>query len=473
MGGYGSLLQQDVKHILRRLFIIKISLIIKLEYNLFFLLIEQLVFESNFHPYTSDVPHMIHSITKNVVVSLIGLAMEDGYIESVNQKMVDLLPELDLDNLDESINDITIEDLLTMQTAFRWGPGNASFEMYYESEHQLLYALERDMVNKPGEVFEYNSGATHILSVILTETTGKSTLAYAEEKIFAPLNIFDVQWATDYQGYYMDGDMMFMKARDMAKFGSLYLQQGVWDGEQLIPKDWIESATKTHVEENNYGYSWWVTDFGGFVGSGAGGQYLAVLPDEDMIVVITSGIGNRHYDTLNSIMKNSILSAVVSDEPIEENPEAFDRLQTIIEELSIPEDRIEPESLPETATGISGNTYLMDDEDTYILDFTGGDEAFWTWHREGVGEYEVTIGLDNVYRVNHIETFFYYDQVDTQAAPRGHWTADNTFILDFRCLENAMSYFYEFEFDGDILHHRRTDQLNNSVLLSTTGKIIE
>lgn len=432
-----------------------------------------LVLESDFYPYRNDVPHMVHSITKNFTATLIGIAIEDGYIEGVDQKMVELLPGLDLDHLDERINDITVEDLLTMQTGLHWGPGNASSnEMYYENDNQLLYALEREMVNDPGDVFEYNSGSTHILSVILTKATGMSTLEYADEKIFSPLNITDVQWAVDQQDYHVGGDMMFMKPEDLAKFGYLHLQQGTWKDEQIIPKDWVDVATKDHDEEETYGYSWWVADYGGYFGSGVAGQHLAIFPEEDLIVVITSGIGNRAGGILNSIMENWILEAVIDDEPIDENPEVYSQLQSLVEEFHSPDERIEDVTLPYTAEEISGNTYLMDNDDSYTFNFNG-EEALWVWHRQGIGEYEVTIGLDNIYRNNRLENFLLFNQIDTDAAIRGHWEDDNTFILDVRCLENPVAYFYEFQFDGDTLHHTRTNRLNNSVYLNTTGTVME
>ncbi len=426
-----------------------------------------LVLESNIYPYQSDAPHMIHSITKNVVSTLVGLAIEDGYIDSVDQKMMELLPEVDTDRMDERIQEITIEDLLTMQVGFHWD-SDASRSMY-ESDNQLLYALQSEMANEPGEAFEYNSGATHILSVIIEETTGQSTLEYAEERIFNPLNITDVQWPVDKQGYNVGGDKMFMKPVDMAKFGCLYLQQGSWEGEQIIPESWVDAATQIHVEGNDYGYSWWITDFDGYVGSGAGGQYLAVLPEENMIVVVTSGIGNRHFGMLNSLTKNQILTAVVDDEGIDENPEALTELQNTIEEMGSPQETAGEILIPDTAAGISGNTYQMDNEESFTFEFSSENEAQIIWHRQGLGESLLTIGLDHIYRSNQIDDFLYDKQVDSQAMLRGYWEDDHTFIVDFKCLENPMAYFYEFEFDGETLHHTRSERINNSVFLQTTG----
>ena len=435
-----------------------------------------MVVESDFYPYRSDALHMVHSITKNVTATLVGIAIEEGYIESVDQKMVELLPDLDLTHLDERIKDITVEDLLTMQTGIYWGgAGSASsYEMFYESDNQLMYALEKEFANDPGEVHEYNSGSTHILSVILTEATGKSTREYGEEKLFEPLGISDIQWAVDLQGYYMGGDMLLIKPKDLAKFGLLYLQQGVWEGEQIVPKDWVEISTQNHVEQGYYGYSWWIPDMDGYVGSGIAGQHLVILPEEDMVVVITSGVGSRAYGFLNTFTKNWILGAVADREPIDENEDAYTRLQEKIEQLDSPDEAFENIDLPDTAAEISGNTYLMDNGESFTFEFTEDPEATLIWHREGMEEEdEVIIGLDNVFRGNRIENFVLSNQIDTDAMIRGHWEDDTTFILDFKCLENPMAYFYEFQFEGDSLHHTRTNRLNNSVYLEATGTVSE
>ena len=428
-----------------------------------------MVLESSNYPYESDAPHMIHSITKNVTATLVGIAIDEGYIESVDQQIVELLPDLSLKYKDDRIQDITVKHLLTMKSGLNWRPAGAS--MYTEGEDHIIHALEREMATNPGEMFEYHSGSTHLLSMILTEATGRSTMEYAKEKLFTPLDIEDIHWAVDYQDFHVGGDMLFMRPTDLAKFGLLYLQQGLWEGERIVPEEWVAISTKNHVDKESYGYSWWIGDNGGFSGNGVAGQRLTVLPEEELIFVVTSGIGRNAVRILDSITRNRIMDAVIAEESIEENPEAFDELQSLVAKLKKPNGKATDPTLPKTATKVGGNTYLMENGEAFTVDFSEENETTWIWHREGAGETEITIGLDNVFRKNRIENFHLYNQIPTKAMLRGQWEDDNTFILDFTCLENPMAYYYEFTFDGDTLHHTRTERLNNSVYLTTTGTV--
>ncbi|MFW9800212.1 MAG: serine hydrolase domain-containing protein, partial [Candidatus Thorarchaeota archaeon] len=172
-----------------------------------------------------------------------------------------------------------------------------SFRLMYGSSDWVQYILDRPMVQDPGEVWNYNSGASHILSVILQELSSSSPgeyLGWVKAHIYDPLGISNLTWYDDPQGNYFGGSGMQLTPREMAKFGYLYLNNGTWDGEQIIPQGWVEVSTSSHVQRygnNYYGYQWWVyPDLGMYVAVGYVGQNIMVIPEHDVVVVFTSSL---------------------------------------------------------------------------------------------------------------------------------------------------------------------------------------
>jgi CubicO group peptidase (beta-lactamase class C family) len=258
----------------------------------------ELVFETYPNPdYGPDDTHLLYSVTKSFTSALIGIAIEQGYIEGIDQKVVDFFPDWDIENLDSRKEDLTIEDLLTMTCGFEWvGPddGLHTWGDANRSGNPVKFVLNQPMATDPGSEWLYNGGCSHLLSAILTRTTGIPTLDYAREVLFEPLGIWDVRWPRDPQGIYYGGQDIWLMPRDMAKFGQLFLDQGVWEGEQIIPAAWVAESTETHLSTlgGGYGYQWWTyPDCGIYYASGAFEQRIMVLPDHDLVVVFTSDPG--------------------------------------------------------------------------------------------------------------------------------------------------------------------------------------
>jgi len=243
---------------------------------------------------------------------LVGIAIDQGYIEGVDQTVLSLFPDREITNLDARKQAMTVEDLLTMRAGLDWPPGpcwwldgaecsDYTTQIMLEDEDSLQFILDQPMANDPGSTFVYTSGASHLLSAMIREQTGLSALDFAKEHLFKPLGIRNVTWQTDGEGLYMGWSDLAMYPHDMAKFGYLFLNEGQWDGEQIVSAEWVRASQQPHAANNSnvgiqpmYGYQWWVNpDLRFYNAAGSGGNYIIVIPEQDMVVVFTSNIKGK------------------------------------------------------------------------------------------------------------------------------------------------------------------------------------
>ncbi len=169
------------------------------------------------------------------------------------------------------------------------------------------------MEYEPDEVFHYNTGASHLLSGIVQETTGRTTLDFATEHLFTPLGIDPSYWATDRLGVNYGGYDLQLEPLDMAKFGYLFLNNGTWDGEQVVSSEWVNESTTTvsTYYGRGYAYQWWtMPDIGVFYAAGMYGQYIFVSPEDDIVAVFTSGYGFSDTDENPTMFREYILGAL-------------------------------------------------------------------------------------------------------------------------------------------------------------------
>ncbi|MFX0205602.1 MAG: serine hydrolase domain-containing protein [Candidatus Hodarchaeota archaeon] len=293
-----------------------------------------IIFEDYFSYYTQNHLHRLYSVTKSFISALIGIAIQKGYINSIDQKIVEFFPDKSIANLDSRKKSITLEHALTMSTGLKWDEWtypytdsrNDAYKMDFSSDC-VQYVLDREMINEPGEEFEYNSGVSHVLSAIIQRSTGKSTLDFAQEVLFNPLGIYKASWARDSQGVCFGGAGLSLCPRDMAKFGYLYLNNGIWDNTTVISKEWVETSTTSLISTYfsvNYGYQWWVfpsTEI--FFASGFRGQNIMVIPRENMIVVFTASLNDLGFDPEYELLQNYILRAIVNSSAISYNGDSI------------------------------------------------------------------------------------------------------------------------------------------------------
>ena len=265
------------------------------------------------------------SVTKSVVATLIGIAIDEGHIESVQQTLGELLPTRAAEMSDETAA-LTLHQVLTHTAGF--APQGAGDE-YYLAENWVgqILADRNENVSADGSA-DYSNAGAHLVSAILAEATGMPVLQYAREKLFEPLGIptepaFEpavdftdeaaasalyeeyweagFAWPVDPQGVHEGACCLKLRTQDLAAIGQLYLDEGTWDGEQVVPKEWVKQSTTSHVDINGagtvgYGYLWWVTDVAdnpGFMAYGMGGQAILVVPALDLVVAISTEFDER------------------------------------------------------------------------------------------------------------------------------------------------------------------------------------
>ena len=271
------------------------------------------LYEKYFNEYTVHNAIHIYSVTKSVVSTLIGIAIDDGGIKSVDQKVLDFFPYYTIEAGEKTIQNITIENLLTMTAPYKYK--TEPYEKFFTSQNPIVDAL--DLLGGDGSIgtFNYSAiGGTHILSGILAKATGRSILDFATEKLFSPLGIkvphnvvirdkeehFAVMndkntsgWAVDPQGLNTASWGLFLTPLEMAKIGQLYLNNGVWNDKQIVSAKWITESTREHsrcVQWGNlaYGYLWWLIDEESYGAMGDGGNIIYVNTKTQMVISIAS-----------------------------------------------------------------------------------------------------------------------------------------------------------------------------------------
>lgn len=311
-----------------------------------------LVFEEYFkgHRYQWDAPkyygelvqwdsnmlHRIMSCTKSFTSACIGIAIEKGYIDNVHQSIFDYLPDHQ-DYNTENKHNITLEHLLTMTSGLAWNEWNAPHgtsandidRIYFEcSDDPLKCVLERELLHTPGKVFTYSGGGMIILGEILRNASGMNIDEFSMKYLFGPLGVDSTLWFQYDNGAVATDGSLQLTSRNMLKFGIIYLNNGVWNGERILPEEWVIKSSNVYnnnsginipIEDsgkNGYGYSWWISELSHkgerikmFRANGWGSQSIMVFPDLDMVVVFTGG-NYAAKSWLFKIVKQYLIAAI-------------------------------------------------------------------------------------------------------------------------------------------------------------------
>lgn len=284
---------------------------------------DQLIIEEYFNGHSSNKPHDLRSTTKSIRSILMGIAIDKGFIDNVNDPISKYLKSpVPKKNLDEWKEKITIKHLLTMSSGFDcndWDKKSKGQEdKVYKKKDWIQYTLDLPMVNEPGKVSNYCSMGVVLLAEMISQASGMTIDKFAEEYLFNPLGIDNVNWGhTSNKEVIPSAKRLYMTSRDMAKIGQLILHNGKWNGKQVVSEKWIEESTtpKTKIAGIDYGYLWWNIPFRvnektviSKTATGNGGQYIMVIPEMDIVAVFTGGAYNSQEDKLAfAIMKDIFL----------------------------------------------------------------------------------------------------------------------------------------------------------------------
>jgi CubicO group peptidase (beta-lactamase class C family) len=399
------------------------------------------VLDAYFYPFVPETRHDVASVTKSVISLLIGLATTQGYLQGPDQPVVAALPWQEAGTVEGGAAKIRLGDLLTMRSGFDCGfkRGEPELRDMRSAKNWVAHGLHLPMVAEPGTRFGYCSPNFHLLSAAISSSAQTSALDFARQRLFEPLGITDVYWPADATGITHGWGDLQLRPRDMAKIGLLMLRDGHWENQQVLSKDWIDSSVKNHFranDSNDYGLGWWMPHRipGLFEATGRGGQRISVLPEKDLVVVITGG-GFEPYDIGQFITK-----AVRSDVALPDDPTNQRRLADALRRVAAaPAVRVAAK--PTVPKGLSGRMYNLEKNPLGIRSFAVefADPGASSLHLELENGAKVVqpLGMNGQYRLANVND-------GAVSAGRAEWFQDGRLRIEF----NRLSLINRFVIDA-------------------------
>jgi len=274
----------------------------------------RLVLEQYGRGYSPLDLHAEYSTTKTFTGMLVGLALSEGSIPSLQSRVLDWFGA---DVVEGASNPdkarMTVEDLLTMRSGLAYDEGATDY--VFTADRPAVTILSLTQRSAPGTTWSYSSADAHVAAEVLRRATGQTPLEYARARLFGPLGISELRWEADPTGTSYGSGGLWLRPRDLARFGQLLLARGAWKGEQLLPAHWIEASTAVHATTaamgGGYGYLCWIPRIGGYAARGFAGQDLYVFPDRDLVVVFNAALPWAAADaTLDELVRRFVLPAV-------------------------------------------------------------------------------------------------------------------------------------------------------------------
>ncbi len=415
----------------------------------------KVVAEGWWSPYGHEIPHMLFSLSKSFTSTAIGLAANEGLL-SLDDTVLSYFPDDAPAEVNEHLAAMQVRHLLSMST------GNDVDTMQAlgtRADGNWTKAFfEVPVIHKPGTHFLYNTGATYMLSAIIQKVSGMKLIDYLQPRLFEPLGIKNPTWQDSPQGINTGGFGLNIRTEDIANFGQLYLQKGMWNSEQLIPEAWVDEATASHISngdnpENDwnqgYGYQFWRCRHNAYRGDGAFGQYCVVMPEQDLVLAITSGLGDMQAP-LN--LAWDILLPAIKSEALPIDDADYDKLTERLSSLHIPTVQGKPSS--PTVAKITGRTFTLESNsfgfESVASNFNGS--AISLKIKKGAVEESIACGYG---AWQNSETTLFNQPWEVEPAPivvSGAWTAEDTFTTVIR--------FYTTPFYQTLVYHFSGDQLS-------------
>ncbi len=292
-----------------------------------------LVFEYYNEPNYVNTQHFLWSVTKSFTSALVGIAIDQGYITDLQTPIIETyFSDKIIENWDYRKENITVEHLLTMSSGFEWSDFQ-DYTDFVNNSDAVGYVLGKPLTTTPGEQFNYNTGASHILSAIIEESVGNSTLNFAIEHLFNKIGIKNYSWDEDKEGRVFGGHGLYMTARDMARFGHLYLNKGQWNDQRIVSESWVELTTKVYwtiLWNMAYGHHWWVYPRDNLYAAMGFLQQCIFVSEENNIVVAIQSIDLEGKIDPLQLVRNYVIGAILEEEKEEESEETSFGIMVIV-----------------------------------------------------------------------------------------------------------------------------------------------
>ena len=418
----------------------------------------KIVAEAYYAPYVPGISHDLRSVTKSIVSTLTAIELQHGVLDSVDHPILDFFPEKNISNIDDNKRAMTVQSLLDMTSGIDWQekaytPDETIMRMY-QSPDRTEFVLSQPMSSAPGTKFYYNSGNPYVLSALITKKTGQNAFDFAKKELFEPLGITSAKWGrVDAQGV-TDGEAgLSLEPHDMARIGYLYLHNGAWNGQQIIPSSWVDRAKAGNVPATfgfHYANLWWSRpEKGAYMAIGRHSQMILVLPKLDAVAVMT-GILRDDEVFPTSRLIDDIASAVKSDTPLPADPVASSLLAAALR-LAATERPSAVGPVPELAKAISGKRFELEKNElkvkTFTLNFFDSDSSWEITTDTGKPDrpterFSGLMGLDGIFRKSPPA---YYGI----NAARGRWLNEHTFAIERRILGHSETQLWTLAFDNN------------------------
>ena len=432
----------------------------------------QVAAEGWWAPYGSQSPHTMYSLSKSFTSTAIGLAVAEGRL-TVDDPVLKFFPDDAPANPSANLQAMCVRHLLAMNTGHAedttqrvfWGRSNLPADNNTDPNWPRKF-LSLPVEREPGSWFVYNTAATYMLSAIITQLTGETLLDYLRPRLFEPLGIENPTWESDPRGINLGGTGLHIKLEDIARFGQMYLQGGMWDGKQVVPAAWVAEATVAHSDNSNtpstpdwasgYGYQFWRCRPNAYRGDGAFGQYCIVMPEQDAVLAMISGVRDMQV-VLDKVWAH--LLPAMGPQPLPADPAGHNVLRTRLANLTLP--LVPGVPAPVAAAQWSGKVYAFADNPLQIqsvmLDFAGEDSRLTVTDARGTRAF--TAGCCN-WLPGTGARLGAYDMhgVEPAAEPLaacGDWTAagpnGGTFEMRICYYESELAHILRFHFAGNDL----------------------
>jgi CubicO group peptidase (beta-lactamase class C family) len=403
----------------------------------------KVVAEGWWAPYSPEAPHSLYSLSKSFTSTAVGMAIAEGKL-SLDDDVLKFFPDDAPEKPSNNLKAMRVSDLLRMNTGHQTEPRRTPDQVWTK------VFLDHEVPFKPGTHFLYNTSATYMLSAIVQKVTGEKLIDYLRPRLFEPLSIENPTWESSPQGINTGGYGLSVRTEDIAKFGQLYLQKGQWHGKQLLPEEWVAKATARQTSngsnpksdwDQGYGYQFWRCRNGAYRGDGAFGQFCVVLPEQDTVIAITSGV--RNMQAVLDVVWDKLLPAINAGS-LPTNDEAEKKLKQRLAKLSL--------KMPESATTapekVVGKKFVFpaNEQKLESLALEGGASGAVTLVTSIAGTEQRLVCAPGTWTRGNVS---WADWPSRPAASCGAWTANDTLTAKVCFYETPFINAIRLKFNGD------------------------